>query len=74
MNARDALLLWVSVEREITVGCSLWHRLPAFLYPTSFGPPRACLECRKDKPLLLEPTALAAVECLGNTVFRETRG
>ena len=26
-----------------------WHRLPAFLYPTSFGPPRARLECRKVK-------------------------
>ena len=25
----------VSIEREITVGSSLWHRLPAFLYPTS---------------------------------------
>ena len=25
----------VSIERKITVGSSLWHRLPAFLYPTS---------------------------------------
>ena len=25
----------LSIERKITVGSSLWHRLPAFLYPTS---------------------------------------